>query len=532
MAKRQGYKSIGDEYIFVQQLSPVDPNQAAIGFNDTNPTEFNIAVDGTGIAGDLLPIAGQIRIDGSANGDITFAPNGEGSTINTNGGVYSYTIDTDPLNAIAPSFVGQEDSNVNGGGGIIMLRKTRSNAAVQAGDTIGQVIFRGFNGTDFNTSAKIRSLAVGPIGTFVKGTLSLETNNGTAALDIPRMIINEKGNVTINAADSGSDLTLGSTYGHNVGATQAFMVIDNTGQVGTSSDGTVKTTTYSTPGSYSWNKDPRSKWIKVLGWSGGQGGGSGHKGSSTAAGGGGGGAPGNGFDLAGPAGMFNNSETVVVGAGGAGGAAQTTNATDGNDGSRGSRSSFGVITNILGTSSANKGTTTSSGFPPSGTWFTTFPGYNPATTTGGSLGGQGVAGSATQQYNFIYIGFYGTGGGGAGGADNTTARSGAGGAGIKDIASNNLAIGGTAGIPASPDGGPGQDILLSGIGSGAIIGGMGGGGGAGASSAGGGNVAGKGGKGGLGGGGGGGGGGGIDSQADSGAGGDGGDGYVVIYEYF
>jgi len=291
------------------------------------------------------------------------------------------------------------------------------------------------------------------------------------------------------------------------GTVKLFAYSDNSGGGGSDN---IKITTFNS--SATWTKDARTTAVSVLVCSAGSGGGSGRRGSSTASSGGGGGAPGayvNGLTGGGgvnpiPASLFNDTETVTVGAGGAGGAAQTVNDTNGNNGGDGGGSGLGYVGYPASTAGGGGGGNTTSGNGVGGSG-------NGSNTTGANGSGQGASG-------------------GGSGADSGTARQAGNGVDITSWDTTVLATAGLGGIETGTiDGGDGGDQDTDPmVAHGALFKGAGGGGGGGQKS---GMVAGIGGNGGFPGGPGAGGGGSLNGT-NSGAGGSGADGQVIVIEYF
>jgi hypothetical protein len=300
--------------------------------------------------------------------------------------------------------------------------------------------------------------------------------------------------------------------------------VDANGFVSVSNIPGVITTTYNVADSpATWTKNANTKFVTVYVWGGGGGGGSGRKGVSGSAGGGGGGGGSSAAIFSGPASAFNNTESVIIGAGGAGGASQAADANNGNVGSSGNTSSFGTITAIGGANGGGGTTTTGAAGSPR-TLSSQF-----ANTNIGNTGGTGsqLDGSAGANES-VFIGS--TGGGGGGGADIVTQRAGGAAGAILNTAGGTILAGASGGLESTGiNGATGNPAPTSG---GVFGGGSGGGGGGGYSvGAGGATTGGTGGTGAVRGGGGGGGGGGISAVANSGAGGQGGDGQVIVVEF-
>ena len=119
--------------------------------------------------------------------------------------------------------------------------------------------------------------------------------------------------------------------------------INSEGQLSTGpTAGGTKITSYDTPGTFTWTKDPNCKEATVYVWGGGGGGGSGARYAVEASGGSGGGVQ-SACKYTIPGEFLGATETVVVGAGGMGAEAVTTDDTFGNDGANGEASFFGNI---------------------------------------------------------------------------------------------------------------------------------------------------------------------------------------------
>lgn len=290
-----------------------------------------------------------------------------------------------------------------------------------------------------------------------------------------------------------------------------------------------KTTTFTSSGT--WNKDPRTKSLTIIGCCSGSGGGSGRQGASGAAGGGAGG--GYGIYLVFqrvPAFIFNSSVSVTIGGTATGGAAQTSNLTDGNTGSSNNITSFGsFLVPVTGaaTPGGTNGSTAAFAVGNSASIFT------PTTT---NLTNTGALGAGTNGLQCPYT-FSGTSGGGGSGANATTPQQ-AGNGAIRNLnifnqnqtaPGTNFTSGAAGGISGGTiNGAAGSSYSLPN--DGVFVGGTGGGGGGGQATAGG-LVAGTGGDGGIPGSGGGGGGGSI-TGTNSGAGGNGSRGELWVIEYF
>lgn len=362
-----------------------------------------------------------------------------------------------------------------------------------------------------NASGSLTSLAAATNGQLPIGRTGLDPVMSTLTAGSGVTIVNGAGSITISAAGGGGG-------------------------------GTV-VTTYNTPGSYTWTKNVDTKFVTVLGWTGGGGGGSGARNFPN---GGSGGGSGSFFRFSCPASFLDSSETVVVGAGGTGGAGVTSGI--GNAGSNGGISSFGdvsvpVTVAVAFSQSGNQGGA-AGGFPSNsgscsggaflldsmsvqpftfGTIVNAIPVGGRGGVTSSTVGGDGkyLGGDGGIYYRFVYG--LGSSAGAGGSIQTGTPYRGGNGGDIYALNGSDILLAGGVGGNPGVSGSNGNDQLTTG---GMIMGGTGGGGG-GAQN--GGTPAGNGGNGGFPGGGGGGGGG--ASSGTSGSGGDGGDGLVIVIEW-
>ncbi len=262
-------------------------------------------------------------------------------------------------------------------------------------------------------------------------------------------------------------------------------------------------------GNGTWNKDPRTKIVQLILWSGGSGGGSGRKGTTITNKGGGSGGSNFSRWITVQASVFVSSNAVTIGTGGTGGAPQSGNSQDGNPGNPGVATSVGSFTTLAPTGGGGGTTTNQAG----GAGAYVSP-YARTVQTGAQAGSNGTAGSPGGNLSGPVFGA--SVGGGAGGVTSTGTVSGGGaGGGILDSDGTTVLIAGGLAGGAGADGGNGNPGNLTFY----ITGGTGGGGGGAYNAV----TVGKGGNGGIPGGAGGGGGAGIDSVSNSGA---------WIFEYF
>lgn len=116
---------------------------------------------------------------------------------------------------------------------IFQALKSRGGGVITTGDGLGQMLFAGFDGTQYTVGAAITSASSGTIAnTRVAGNLNFFTHPD-AAVGGPtsRMTINSAGNVVINNPDSGVGLTVaggGATVtAGNITATAGNVILSN-----------------------------------------------------------------------------------------------------------------------------------------------------------------------------------------------------------------------------------------------------------------------------------------------------------------
>lgn len=126
----------------------------------------------------------------------------------------------------------------------LQFLKTNLSGPVTSAANLGFIYFSGLDTTSAGVSGALISSGsvAGSTGPGqLDGQLSFWTKGTGAGVLTARVGISNAGNVVVNSPDSGVTLNLQSTYNTAVGATQALMVIDNTGNVGTA--GTFSITT-------------------------------------------------------------------------------------------------------------------------------------------------------------------------------------------------------------------------------------------------------------------------------------------------
>jgi len=93
--------------------------------------------------------------------------------------------------------------------GEIRINKNRLGGTIQSGDNLGFIIFKGFDGTSNVVTSQISATSSGTIATNrVASNLEFWTHPDSTTASQIRMVINPTGEVEINAADSGTELTV------------------------------------------------------------------------------------------------------------------------------------------------------------------------------------------------------------------------------------------------------------------------------------------------------------------------------------
>jgi hypothetical protein len=515
------------------------------------PTAGNIDIyGGTGIttvgnAGDST-----VTINASAEIPITFKSGNDLSTATAAANVITFLGTGDTIITASGSTV---SINSTGGGGGSGTSDSTIGAVFIVGTTATAGTYWGppFDTTGLANTVQIQAEYVVP----TSGTISnlyadagINTQPGTVSVTVNKNGTNTALTTTVTAATPGVYTDLTHSFSVVAGDTIQFEVGVSADSAGGAIRGTVSIlfaaagggasahpliTTYSTPGTFTWEKATGTTFMSIYGCSGGAGGGSGAQYASQKSSGGSGGGGGPSFYSTFPASFVGSSELVVIGAGGSGGTSVTSNNTDGNDGTLGGESSFGVIFSSATTPTPGQGGTTGvvivSGGNSSGN---SSPGGTSTIQTVPPAGAYGnLAGNGGSLQSFTPPGA--TGGGGGIGASSTSPIPVAAGNGGNITANGSPAgylylAGGTGGIESGTiNGGVGANSPVGMTSGGLFTFGTGGGGGGGQST---GSVAGIGGNGGFPGGGGGGGGGSINGTA-SGAGGNGAGGIVYVVEW-
>jgi len=202
MAGKIGFTTLNtDPYVYIENTvnntasASIGINSAGTGTFDINLSSSAGAAPGTGfqplsidvVTGTitLTPLGGgTVDIDGplTVSGGITFTGN---LTIN------NQVVDTSPA--------------------ILTLSKDRAGAVIVTGDGLGNVLFRGYDGTAYVSGASITSASSGTIAANrVAGNLVFATHPDSASgvNATTRMTIASTGAITVAAPDSGTALTI------------------------------------------------------------------------------------------------------------------------------------------------------------------------------------------------------------------------------------------------------------------------------------------------------------------------------------
>lgn len=178
---------------------------------------------------------GAVTINQADSGlDLTVA-----HTIQINNGVFS--VNNDGTTATPIGVIGcNQTSNDASGGAIQITKQHGTGSAIVSGDTVGNYLFYGFDGTNFVQAALISCVSSGTIaanrvaGTLLFLTHPNSTSGGLGATQ--RMSIGPAGNIVVATPDSGIAINSPATYAQSgLGATTQIMVIDSTGNIGSSS---------------------------------------------------------------------------------------------------------------------------------------------------------------------------------------------------------------------------------------------------------------------------------------------------------
>lgn len=188
-------------------------NEILLGDLSVNPPGTNSLEV---VTGDIQVTLGDINV---ASGNVTVV--GDGTT-------------TGQIVAI-----GQANSAVATG---IFIAKDRAGGVITSGDELGSLNFTGFDGTANITASRIIATNSGTVAaTRIASNLRFFTHPDSVTASTERMVIAPTGEVTINAPDSGVGLQVNGgaanivgLYGRVVGGTNLPLIVDNTGQIGTS----------------------------------------------------------------------------------------------------------------------------------------------------------------------------------------------------------------------------------------------------------------------------------------------------------
>lgn len=190
----------------------------SISFQGYDGTNF---FEGSGIL-NQIPLgstvaAGQIptTMFFGTSSEITSGSVVERLTIDKNGQLIVATPDTGSF--VPLSISNKNDTNginliqtsADSTGGVIALEKNRSGGVITTGDSLGNIIFAGYDGTNYITSSQIKSVSSGTIAANrVASDLEFYTHPDSNTSSTQRMVIASTGAVTINAPDSGTGLTV------------------------------------------------------------------------------------------------------------------------------------------------------------------------------------------------------------------------------------------------------------------------------------------------------------------------------------
>lgn len=199
---RQGFVTINtDPYVYIENTAN-NTVSMSMGIDSSGTGLFNINLSTSAGA---APGAGfqPMAVD-PVTGVITFTPLGGGyvlvdGPLQTTGGV-SYAGDILTLNDAASAAANS-----------VIMEKDRSGGVITTGDALGQVYFKGYDGTAYVTGASITSTSSGTIAANrVASNLVFSTHPDSASGLTPttRMTIASTGAVTIAAPDSGVGLTI------------------------------------------------------------------------------------------------------------------------------------------------------------------------------------------------------------------------------------------------------------------------------------------------------------------------------------
>lgn len=253
----QRYGSIGLGWLAGGQLTTGRGNlllghKAGYAYNGSE--EFNICIGtSTGNAGENHVI--RIGTDGSGDHQqdaCYIAGIYNHGSINNTGGFASILSTGQMISNVNSAYTYQKniyfrEDEGNTTATTLNLQKARSGGAITSGDGLGNIIFAGHDGTGYITASQITSTNSGTIATNrVASDLKFYTHPDSTTASTLRMTIASTGAVTVAAPDSGVGLTVGSaltvsagncifagSYGVTVGGTNAALLIDNTGLIGT-----------------------------------------------------------------------------------------------------------------------------------------------------------------------------------------------------------------------------------------------------------------------------------------------------------
>lgn len=185
----------------------------------------------------------------SGSGTISIGQGGGTGIVNignTTGNTFISGTCTATVASNVNTFLGLETSN-DIFPATLELSKNRSGGVITAGDGIGYIYFGGYDGSSYIQTALISVINVGTVAANrVGGRMQFWTHPDSASALASRMVIDSTGEVTINAPDSGTGLTV-SGGGITV-TTGAVSINSGTGAYSLSTDASATTVNIATGG--------------------------------------------------------------------------------------------------------------------------------------------------------------------------------------------------------------------------------------------------------------------------------------------
>jgi len=190
---------------------------ALISSTVTASAPGNVAADlgfwTTSIGGPL-----SLRLTITAGGNVIINPVLVGDALTVNGNILATAPSSDSvyITPLATNQITLKNNHLDTSGSTIVFEKTFGGAAAQAGNNLGALQFEGYDGAVFTQGAYIVSTAFAVAAGNVAANLQFWTTPVGGPLK-QRMVINQAGQVQINAPDTGDGLTV-------VGAINAALV--------------------------------------------------------------------------------------------------------------------------------------------------------------------------------------------------------------------------------------------------------------------------------------------------------------------